>query len=60
VGPWHKSSYSGANGNCVELAAAAGGRALRDSKAAPGPVLTFGTAEWSAFLADVKSGRRLG
>jgi hypothetical protein len=32
LGPWRKSSYSGDEGNCVELAHAATSGAIRDSK----------------------------
>jgi hypothetical protein len=32
LGPWRKSSYSGNEGNCVELAHTATGGAIRDSK----------------------------
>jgi hypothetical protein len=55
---WKKSSYSGANGNCVEVARIpAGGFAARDSKlAADSPVLSFGTAAWDVFVQAVKSG----
>ncbi|MEU9839391.1 DUF397 domain-containing protein [Actinomadura sp. NPDC048032] len=39
---WRKSSYSASNGgNCVELADAATGVAVRDSKDPDGPVLLF-------------------
>ena len=38
---WVKSSYSFANGNCVEVAALPGAVAVRDSKDPGGPVLTF-------------------
>lgn len=53
---WKKSSYSGDNGgNCVEVATGLGDVvAVRDSKDPNGPVLTFGQAEWGAFLARVK------
>ena len=36
--PWKKSSYSAANGNCVEVARVDGGHiGVRDSKNAAGP-----------------------
>jgi len=55
---WVKSSYSGSQGgNCVEVAALPdGGRAVRDSKNADGPVLLFPPGEWEAFLRRVKDG----
>lgn len=53
---WRKSTYSGYNGNCVEVADLPGGTVgVRDSKAAPGgAVLRFPRADWAAFLATVK------
>lgn len=58
-GLWRKSSYSTTDGtNCVEVA----GHALsqdvltRDSKDPSGPVLTFTSAEWDAFLGEAKRG----
>ena len=49
---WHKSSYSGTAGNCIEIADLGRGvRAVRDSKDPTGPALTFTAAEWSAFTA---------
>ncbi|MDQ0933188.1 DUF397 domain-containing protein [Streptomyces turgidiscabies] len=57
VGPFRKSSFSGAENNCVEVAATAvGGRAVRDSKALTGPMLTFAPGGWQAFLAGAKDG----
>jgi predicted secreted Zn-dependent protease len=55
---WHKSSRSGANNNCVEVA----GNlprvvAVRDSKHPDGPVLVVTREEWRAFTAGVKAGR---
>ncbi|HEX5407595.1 MAG TPA: DUF397 domain-containing protein [Pseudonocardiaceae bacterium] len=47
---WRKSSYSGDNGNCVEVAWPAPGVAVRDSKCPTGPTLAFPTATWRAFL----------
>ena len=57
VGPFWKSSYSGAQGNCVEVAGmATGGRAVRDSKDQAGPVLAFARSGWRAFLAGAQAG----
>ncbi len=58
---WVKSSYSGNNGNCVEVAALPGGsRALRDSKDPSGPVLTFSGAEFARFIAGTGAGAGMG
>ncbi|WP_427921141.1 DUF397 domain-containing protein [Streptomyces sp. cg40] len=54
---WVKSSYSGNNGNCIEVAVLpGGGRALRDSKDPSGPVLTFTNAEFTAFIDGARDG----
>lgn len=54
---WHKSSYSGQTGNCVEVAhLLGGGRAVRDSKNPDGPMLRFTSNEWQAFIGGVKDG----
>ncbi len=54
---WKKSSYSSAQGNCVEVAANLDGIvAVRDSKDPHGPKLIFAPAEWEAFTAGVKGG----
>ena len=56
---WGKSSYSGYNGDCVEVAALDAGQVgVRDSKAhGAGPVLRLTRAQWTALMADVRSGR---
>ncbi|WP_248963013.1 DUF397 domain-containing protein [Sphaerisporangium perillae] len=55
---WRKSTLSGANNdNCVEVAdLPGGGRAVRDSKYPSGPMLTFTSGAWRAFVHDVKRG----
>ncbi|MFJ3847349.1 DUF397 domain-containing protein [Streptomyces albidoflavus] len=51
VPEWHKSSYSNAGANCVEVATNLGATVpVRDSKLTNGPVLTIGAGPWSAFL----------
>ncbi|MGX8906747.1 DUF397 domain-containing protein [Streptomyces netropsis] len=58
---WFKSTYSGTDSNCVEVAHAPGVIGIRDSKNSCGPVLTFGPEAWRVFLAGgevAKSGVR--
>jgi hypothetical protein len=53
---WRKSSYSSAQGQCVEVAAMPdGGRAVRDSKDPDGPVLRFTADEWKRFADGIRS-----
>ncbi|MHA6760049.1 DUF397 domain-containing protein [Streptacidiphilus sp. PAMC 29251] len=57
VGPFVKSTFSGQQDNCVEVAPLAdGGRAIRDSKDQGGPVLRFAPGAWAAFVAGVAAG----
>ncbi|MEQ4301643.1 DUF397 domain-containing protein [Plantactinospora sp. B6F1] len=49
---WRKSTRSGSSGNCVEVATAPRVVMVRDSKDQGGPVLTFTSAAWCAFIAS--------
>ncbi|MGK8557728.1 DUF397 domain-containing protein [Nocardia gipuzkoensis] len=54
---WFKSSHSGADQDCVEVAFLDGGRiGLRDSKNPTGPALTFTPNAWDIFIAGVADG----
>jgi hypothetical protein len=53
---WRKSSRTQNNGQCVELADLSDRVAVRDSKDPSGPVLLFGSADWSTFLGSIKRG----
>ena len=53
---WRKTSRSGANGNCVEVADLTTAIAVRDSKNPTGPALVFSPADWRAFIDAAKSG----
>ncbi|OKI89355.1 DUF397 domain-containing protein [Micromonospora sp. CB01531] len=46
---WRKSSHSGDEGACVEMATLPEAVAVRDSKDPAGPVLVFSPAAWTAF-----------
>lgn len=48
---WRKSSHSGDEGACVEMAVVPGTVAVRDSKDPAGPALLFAPAAWVAFAA---------
>ncbi|MBO2455127.1 DUF397 domain-containing protein [Actinomadura barringtoniae] len=53
---WRTSRHSDGSGNCVEVAGAGDGIAVRDSKDRVGPYLEFSTSEWAAFLGDARKG----
>jgi hypothetical protein len=50
---WRKSSFSGVDG-CLEVLRCHDEVQIRDSKDPDGPVLTFTTVEWRAFLCGVR------
>ena len=56
---WVKSSYSFANGNCVEVAGLPGAVAVRDSEDPDGPVLAFDGSTWGKFAARLQRGENL-
>jgi Domain of unknown function (DUF397) len=55
---WRKSSYSGTQGNCVEVATNLPGIvAVRDSKNPDRATVIISRAGWAAFAAGVREGR---
>jgi hypothetical protein len=56
-GTWMKSSYSGSQANCVEVAVR-GGVLVRDTKDRGGPVLRFTPATWRRFADQMKTDTR--
>ncbi|MFF5130753.1 DUF397 domain-containing protein [Streptomyces syringium] len=54
---WFKSTYSGTDSNCVEVAHALGVIGVRDSKDPCGPILTFDPVTWRAFVAGGGAGK---
>jgi Domain of unknown function (DUF397) len=65
---WRTSTYSGANGSCVEVAPVPGSNpegappariAVRDSKDRSGPVLVFTARQWRDLAAGIKAGELL-
>ena len=54
---WRKSSRSGQQGGCVEVAWQAAVVGVRDSKDPAGPHLEVTAAQWRGFVAAVAAGR---
>jgi hypothetical protein len=52
---WRTSSYSGSNGNCVQVAVADPVIAVRDSTDPDGPALGFTPDQWRTFTGPVKT-----
>ncbi|MGK4582613.1 DUF397 domain-containing protein [Kitasatospora sp. HPMI-4] len=54
---WLKSSHSGGNGACIEIAVPTGVTvAVRDSKDPEGPQLHFSRSAWAAFASAAGDG----
>lgn len=51
---WRTSSYSGGQGECVEIAVAPEVVPVRDSKRPEGPALGFDRTAWSTFIAHLR------
>jgi hypothetical protein len=51
---WRKSSHSGTNGQCTEVARVDDAVLVRDSKDPNGPKLAFSPKDWRAFTRSLK------
>ncbi|MFE0381204.1 DUF397 domain-containing protein [Streptomyces inhibens] len=57
VSAFRKSSYSGQEGDCVEVADTGDGRrVVRDSKDPAGPRLVVGRGAWTSFVEMLMAG----
>ncbi|MFC0095933.1 DUF397 domain-containing protein [Micromonospora marina] len=56
-GVWRKSSRSGGEGDCVEVAGFADAVGVRDTKDRQGPALSFDPMAWTQFVGAVRVGR---
>ena len=54
VSGWRVASYTGGQGNCVEVGRSAAAIAVRDTKDEKGPVLQFEPSVWHAFTEHLK------
>ena len=54
VSGWRVTSYTGGQGNCVEVGTSAATVSVRDTKDEKGPVLHFELPVWRAFTERLK------
>jgi Domain of unknown function (DUF397) len=51
---WRTSSYSGTNGNCVEVGGTAGTVLVCDTKDRDGAALSIPGQAWASFIASLR------
>lgn len=54
---WRTSSYSGTEGNCVEVALTADAALVRNTKNRAGGTLRMALDAWADLVSEVKAGR---
>ena len=52
---WHRSSTSGGNGACVEVAGLDSSVLVRDSRDHSGALLKFTSSQWLGFVQRIKN-----
>ena len=53
---WRKASFCAAN-QCVEVAVWRGMLIVRGAEKSSGPMLSYTTRQWQAFIHEIKAGR---
>ena len=53
---WRKATYSIANGDCAEVASAAGSVVIRDTKDPYGLILCYPSDSWRTFITKTQTG----
>jgi hypothetical protein len=53
---WRKATYSIANGDCAEVASAAGIVVVRDTKDPNELVLRYSSGSWRTFISQARAG----